>query len=485
MDDRSLARRRRRPLVGLGALLVAVGVGLLAPGCGPQAAHDPMTTVNTLELSPRRYEAAMTALDAEPRNPEYLRALRRFISDPGYTLATREAAFLRLERHDPAGLHEQITLALPRLTAIQWRRRLCELIAERKWTDLAPTLVRAWAEPMGAFPDEKDRPEYQALATMYGDAEVDALVFDLFVTASDLYQHNLRLRCWELLHRLGFRDRLVELVRNTDPGRDALLIDLRQGAIDLGIVPWNRQEILWLRVLRQPAYAGFWAEAIAASQRLTGVRALDLELRDLPVIVAAARHQPELLGLSTADLYTRAESYVRSGRRHLNSRSYDGLGGEWAQRLFEQRDRLTWGDLAAILMASQAMAVPEIVGHLFDYADRDLADRSTEYGGLVQLDPQGRFEVVEFVPTQRRGDFTFIASVDMIERGYTSLFHFHFHAQDHDSARYAGPGFGDSQYADVQRTNCLVFTFIDSATLNVDYYRHDRVIVDLGEIKRP
>ena len=35
------------------------------------------------------------------------------------------------------------------------------------------------------------------------------------------------------------------------------------------------------------------------------------------------------------------------------------------------------------------------------------------------------------------------------------------------------------------RTNNLVFTFVDEDTLNVDFYRHDKVIVDLGTITRP
>ena len=40
-------------------------------------------------------------------------------------------------------------------------------------------------------------------------------------------------------------------------------------------------------------------------------------------------------------------------------------------------------------------------------------------------------------------------------------------------------------YADSMRANCLVFTFVHKDTLNVDFYRYGRVIVDLGEVKRP
>ena len=73
----------------------------------------------------------------------------------------------------------------------------------------------------------------------------------------------------------------------------------------------------------------------------------------------------------------------------------------------------------------------------------------------------------------------------MLDAGYTGLFHFHNHAQKHRNGMHAGPGGGDMAYADNTRANCLVLTFVDEQTLNVDYYRHDDVLVDLGVILRP
>ena len=73
----------------------------------------------------------------------------------------------------------------------------------------------------------------------------------------------------------------------------------------------------------------------------------------------------------------------------------------------------------------------------------------------------------------------------MFDAGYTGLFHFHFHATSHRNWEHAGPGFGDLQYADGTRANCLVMSFVDEDTLNVDWYRHDAVVVDLGCVHRP
>jgi hypothetical protein len=137
-----------------------------------------------------------------------------------------------------------------------------------------------------------------------------------------------------------------------------------------------------------------------------------------------------------------------------------------------------------MILATQAVAVTEVAAHLFEFAERDRLDRSTEFGGIIALDELNRFEVIEFAPRVRHGDNRYNAPNELFERGATALFHFHFHAQQHDNDRYAGPHMGDMEYADNTRANCLVFTFVDERTLNVDYYRHGRVIVDLGEVVR-
>ena len=50
--------------------------------------------------------------------------------------------------------------------------------------------------------------------------------------------------------------------------------------------------------------------------------------------------------------------------------------------------------------------------------------------------------------------------------------------------RATGDKVPDMQTADRVRFNYLVFTFIDKDRLNVDYYQHGRVVVDLGTLKR-
>lgn len=428
----------------------------------------------------------MEMTDATPQDPGRLAALHRLIWVDGYTPDIREQALERLERDDLANLKITIRHRLPRLDAWLWLTRLSEIIAERGWTDLAPALISSWARPTIYQSDDSQRPEFLALVSLFGHERVPEVIMETLVQSTDVTEQGLRTRCWTLLHRLGYQERLVALLQDLNiSSSDLMLLDLRAAAIDLGIVPRNREEILWVRKLREPAHAEFWRMAQQAVSQLPATRRADLELRDLAIIVSASIHEPDLLRMTREELYARVDAHLDSTKRYIASRSFEGWAGDFNQRLFEHRENVTWGDLAAMLIAIRAMQVPEVRAHLFEYADRDLTDKTTEYGGIISLDAQNRFEILEFQPQYRMGDIRFNASQAMFDAGYTGIFHFHFHAQEYQNTDYAGPGMGDLQYADATRANCLVFTFINRSTMNVDFYRHGQLIVDLGEITRP
>lgn len=458
----------------------------LLAGCQPSKITDPVAVMQSPNESPRRLERAMEMTDASPQDPGRLSALHRIIWVDGFTPDIREQALERLAADDLENLKVTIRQRLPRIDAWLWLTRLSEIIAERNWTDLAPALISSWARPTIYEPDDSKRPEFRALVALYGEERVPDVILTTLIESNDIAQQGLRTRCWTLLNRLGYQARLVALLKEADiPENDLMLIDLRDAARELGVVPRNREEILWVRKLREPEHAAFWRQARDAVAQLTPERRLELELRDLAIVVSAAVHEPELLSMTKEELFRRVDTHLESTKRHIASRSFDGWEGEFNQRLFEHRDDLTWGDLAAMLIAIRAMQVPEVRTHLFDYADRDHEDRTSEYGGIIRLDAQNRFEIREFPPQYRMGDIRFNAPQAMFDAGYTGIFHFHFHAQAYQNADYAGPGMGDLQYAESTRANCLVLTFVSRSKLNVDYYRHGRIIVDLGEIERP
>ncbi len=372
---------------------------------------------------------------------------------------------------------------LPRLHNWSWLTLLCQWIAEEEVEELNEALISSWASPAVMVMTEEERPEYKALVSMYGEGAVVAVIFTSLVQSNKTWKQGYRTRCWELLLRLSEKERLVELLQSDAVQEDdAFLIDLRKAMNDFGVVPHRREEILWIRELAKPEYESFWNEAVDTLNELSEQRKQQIEMRDIPIAVSLRRHgETGSLSRSTQEIIQIIKRMTED-QKHYFEREGGGNFQMGAELLRTQQEKLTWGDAIAIEIALKALNVPQVRSHLFDYAKRDHEDTTTEYGGVIALDEQGRFEILEFEPKIRYHDRQFNASQDMFDAAYTALFHFHFHAQEYRNGDHAGPGMGDKNYATNTRANCLVFTFINEDTMNVDYYRHTDVVVDLGTI---
>jgi len=461
-------------------------VSSLALGACGGYRGNPMQSLSDSGAIPTAQEAAMQTLDAAP-TPEYWKQLKRITFQPGFTQSIREMAFDRLQMHDEKDLKDAIAMNLPKMQALVWRQWMCERIAKEKWIDLTPTLVRAWSAPIpGWVEKDEDRPERLALVALHGNDHLADVLVELVANANPVTERNLRMRCWELLQMQGQQQQLVALLRNTSvKPDDALLRDLRRCADELGVVPTTREEILWLQALLTTANAGFWAEAKLAIAQLPEATRATLEIRELPIAVAAARHKPELLQVSNAELFARVKARREAKGSRIATASLDGYGGDFSETLYSQRDKLRWGDLAAMTLAMDLLDDPAMRKKIFDVADRDLQDKTTEFGGILTVKSDGTPELIEMRPRIVGNDLRFEAPQTMFDQGYTGLFHFHMHAQSYSNERYAGPHIGDFTYANSTRANCLVFTFLRKRELNVDYYRHGPLVVDLGSLLRP
>jgi len=416
------------------------------------------------------------------QNEQYRDTLHRMLWVPYYTNDARQAALNRLWKVDREGVIKTVRQRLPRIDNWRWIEQLCAWIAAEEVLELDAALISSWSQVTMRY-EEQDRPERQALVSMYGEDALEALVFQSLLTTNKSWQQGFRTRCWELLLRIGARDMLLALLNGSSiPKDDLFLLDLQRATRELGIMPQNKEEILWARELCKSEYSDFWNEAIVALALLDDERRLSLEMRDVPIAVTVARHWPELATKSTTSLVESLETKIQDRKHYFE---YEGGGNvSTLNELFRShKNKLSWGDAVAIRVALAAMDVPELQAHFFDYANRDRLDTSTEFGGVIELDKQGRFVILEFEPIIRTHDRRFDAPQTMFDAAYTSLFHFHFHAQKYRNGDHAGPGLGDKSYADNTRANCLVLTFVNSKTLNVDYYRHGHVVVDLGTMK--
>jgi hypothetical protein len=446
---------------------------------------NPSATLQETGRPSAVHTKAMTLLDTQVgiENKKYQETLQKMIWVPGYTNEARMEALQRLWAYDQPSTSRLIRQHLPRLNNWGWLHELCQWIAEEKVEELDEALISSWSSPTLMVLSEEERPEYKALVSMYGEDAVVEVIFTSLVQSNKTWKQGYRTRCWELLHRLSERERLVELL-NSDAVEedDGFLLDLRKAMNDFGIVPHRREEILWIRELAKPEYTSFWNEAIDTLNTLHEQRRMDIEMRDIPIAVSLRRHgAPGSLSRTKQQIIESIQQKIK-GQTHYFEEEGGGRYQQGTELLRSHKSRLTWGDAIAIEIALKALDVPQVRAHLFDYANRDHEDETTEYGGVIALDTKGRFAILEFEPKIRHHDRQFNASQDMFDAAYTALFHFHFHAQKYRNGDHAGPGMGDKNYATNTRANCLVFTYINENTMNVDYYRHTDVVVDLGTI---
>ena len=471
----------------LASVAVLLALTLLGGCSGQPQVGDPLKTLGQAGLPGRDYLAAMAVADRSSDDPAYRDALRRIVTSPNYVVEARRAAYGRLKELDPKKLADALTLNLAKMEALEWRRELCERIAAEQWREITPALVHAWAAHVPGWATlGKERPERLAIAAMYGDDHVVDTLLETMAAANPLTQSNLRMRCWQLALQEGQEARLRELLADeARVAKDPMLRDIRAGVTELGVLPKTREEILWIQALRNPKNQGFWQEAASAASQLSPARRANLELRDIPVVACCARSSPQLLTMSDAEIEAAITAATGGSDRRIYSPDFEGYGNDFSERLSVHSPKLGWGDLAAMALAIDAVRMPEVRRHLFEMADRDQADRGSEFGGLIRRDQSGRYEVVEYPSASRGNDVRYEAPQKLMDGLYTGLFHIHFHAQEYDGHRYAGPHMGDFGFADSTRLNCLVFTFIDSGRLNIDYYRYGKIVVDLGLMERP
>jgi hypothetical protein len=477
----------RNPAMNVPALVMLLSAMAIV-ACGPPTPlADPASVLSDPSANSRRQMQAMYQLDATPGTEGHVAALRRPIALPAYGLEVRKAAFERLHELDPDALADQLALSLPRDPSRPWREWACRRIGELRWQAPTATLIRCWAVPLPAWVDrDTPRVEPAALAAIYGGDRVAAVLLRELVEADPIVSANLRMRCWELLTGLGEEATLATLVEQRQVGAsDPMMRDLRRVVEAFGVLPRTREEILWARRLCRPEHRPHFEAVETSLASLPPEIRGSLRMRDLAVVAATAETAPDRLTASAEVLFAALESRLadRDAGRHVAD--MEGYGGpEHGERLGRQRDDLDWGDLAAMHLALDALDDPSVRSALFDLAERDQIDRTTEYGGMLDLDERGRWAMVEFPPRSRGSDVRYEGPPALFEALATGVFHVHLHAQTFDNRRYAGPHLGDLQLADASGINGLVFAFVDSQTLNLDWYRHDRAVVDLGVVRR-
>lgn len=456
----------------------------IAPGDNSAMTKDRLKAIAAVEAELRAGQS--TDADLSATRESLKKAIWSRSSVTGVRIAALNA-LLADERNIDDTRH-MLSLMIPTESASrEWDMldRIGEIAGERGWTDLAPALVVSWSR-VTVTPSDDKRPERRGLELLYPGRPVEDAVFDVFVHAQrDGLDEREQMAAWALLRRID-RGRTVDLVRALDAdGHDSRPVRLlARGARELGVVPDTADQFRWLERLAEPVHADFWSQAAGAVARLSDDQRAGLELRHLAGIVLAASRAPDRLTLDT-DAAIRAVAERLDGVT-IYRRSSSGTS-RFDESIRTAKGSLVWGDAISILAGADAIADPAVVAALFTQADEDRRDTSTEYGGAIDALPDGSFVARSFPPrpTERINDRRFVASLDLLLASDASLFHYHFHAASARNSDFAGPSDADIKYAAEHGRCCLVLTSLSDDRLDVDWYRGNGAIIDLGAIRRP
>ena len=186
---------------------------MMLGGCSTGAPDDPAAILADARLPLDRHRMAIMVLETTATPETTLRVLKGMIGSDEYDLAARVLAYERLRVLNPDVLESMLELQLPRITRTDWREWVCEAIARDSWTDLTPTLIRAWARPVAGWTmASKERPERLALVSIFGEDRVADVLMQVMLDANPVTAANLRTRCWELLVAEGSDETLRTLV---------------------------------------------------------------------------------------------------------------------------------------------------------------------------------------------------------------------------------------------------------------------------------
>jgi len=461
-------------------LIVMAVMPLLLTGCAARVSTDPIKDMNNRELAANwRLDAARQAERELRDDPRRYEALHKMVWEVVNTEELRIYAVDQLVQMDEKDFITKLDRRIVLIPYGESLDHIYEVGKSRQWKQLTPMLVKRWAVPQSGVPDD-DRTERKWIGELNPGKAAKDVVFDVFTAPPDQITDLQRIGAWALLNRIATKEQLITALEQA-PQSTALITDLKVCATDLHTLPRHREGVKWLYYLRDPARSQLWDQHRSQVAQLGSEQRINLEMRHLAVL---AHLDADTKSLARDQLFARVQGQLESQRHHFAGSTLGSITSDLPQRLSDWQNKLSWADLAIIEHLWKLVQQPTIKASLFAQADKDLLNASSEHGGVIDIvssQPLAR----DYPPIVRFShDRQFTPSEQMITHCYTGLAHYHFHAQEKKNRDHAGPGKGDLDTADRLDLNYLIFTFIDENHLNVDYYQHGRINVDLGTISR-
>ncbi len=464
-----------------GLLLAACTPVAPPPQAGPATGGAGRSSLAFLAIlaSPDTPDASRQAADARllqnlPKtDPARLAILEQLLYAPGHSDAMRIYAIDQLAAADPARCANALLLYLPRMEGdvLQHACNTAIALGDPRLLDaLTRSLARA-AKPL-------ERPELPALQALSGKPPIDALL-NILATSRNTSTQTAALTSLEALLPAA---QLLPRIAALSADENAFLGSIQWWVGAFGTLPAGDNECRWVGILHRPEHAALIERALSRHKLLAGAADYVAAPRFIAALAysddaAVALSRDQLL----ADLHARIDALPGASRPH-NHRPppYPGSADDLPDTLAANEAKLTRGDLLTLRLLLDTL--PAALPTLYQQGLDDLADTTTEHGGLLSLadirSPQ--LAATLYPPAFAENDLTYPASEALLRDTPLGLAQYHFHFQQiHNEAR-AGPGPDDLASIRAARCNALLITSINTRQINLDFYTSDGALVDLG-----
>ena len=468
-------------------LFMAAMIGWL-PGCATGPVDDPLAVMVDRSRDPSQRIAAVQQLGAinTTHNPKQVTVtLHNLLWSDGEPTELRLLAMDLLIEDDADAFW---SVALNRIREVDnWEvlNSLIDRMIEQGDPAFTVTLIRSYVRESQVVSDA-NRSEYKAIAALNPGKTVEQAIWEVIDSDDDNIDLTLRVDAWTLYNRLAGEDQARQQLMHSG-STHPLILNL-QDAAWLDHIPANREGVLWLLELRSSQHMDFWQAARQRAQQLNAEQQDGLSLRHLPVLMEASDEQLttqryQMLERINERVPDQSYQLTQFKQPPLHLLGATPLMFKNATQQINYLGKLSWADMLALEFILDALEDKAFVQEVFRQADADMADTETEHGG-VMIYRDGKLHPIIFPPDLKIHDRKFYSSDALIQRMYTSFFHYHYHVQEYRNTQYAIPGDGDMAFAQRVGPSALVFTFINRNTIDVDYYQPDGLIVDLGNIRR-
>jgi hypothetical protein len=278
-----------------------------------------------------------------------------------------------------------------------------------------------------------------------------------------------------LVRRMAFR-RLRERIQNATPRTRAMLA-LQTFLERFDYLPRTSEDFLSVVALYE-SEDGQVGDAASLYNQWVSREGYVFDIRDYHLLASLAR-DPLRAARSRSDLVL-AIGRALNDREHVRHDS-DGRGRKEPGRFWLVSPKLRTSDLWNLYLINEMLSRRRIQLALSVDADRDLADTSSAWGGLV-IYANGPAKLNLYPPKVQRppDDMVYLPSRSALIAGRDALCRFVLHFEAIYNARRAGPGEQELRDARLKNYYGLVLTSLTPKTFCAHYYNPSGQVVSLG-----